>query len=87
MSLGARILDRLIALYQLIPRGPVQRCRFYPTCSQYGREALATHGAGRGAWLTIKRVGRCHPFHPGGIDHVPPREGRDDAEGVEPWTS
>ncbi|WP_020616816.1 membrane protein insertion efficiency factor YidD [Paenibacillus daejeonensis] len=48
-------------------------CRFYPTCSAYALEALETHGAARGSWLTVKRLCKCHPFHPGGIDHVPPR--------------
>jgi putative membrane protein insertion efficiency factor len=48
-------------------------CRFYPTCSTYALEALDTHGPWKGLWLTIKRVSKCHPFHPGGVDHVPPR--------------
>ncbi|MFD3448704.1 membrane protein insertion efficiency factor YidD [Microbacteriaceae bacterium 4G12] len=46
-------------------------CRFYPTCSHYGLEAVQRHGALKGGWLTIKRIGKCHPFHPGGIDPVP----------------
>jgi len=46
-------------------------CRFYPTCSHYGLEAIKRFGALKGGWLTLKRIVKCHPFHPGGIDHVP----------------
>ena len=46
------------------------RCRFYPTCSAYGKEAIETYGAGMGGWLLFKRVLKCHPFHPGGYDPV-----------------
>ncbi|MBI3794014.1 MAG: membrane protein insertion efficiency factor YidD [Nitrospinae bacterium] len=43
-------------------------CRFHPTCSEYGREAVQKYGAVRGAWLSAKRLAKCHPFHPGGLD-------------------
>ena len=48
------------------------QCRYYPSCSHYGEEALRVHGALRGSWLTVKRIGRCHPWSPGGVDPVPP---------------
>ncbi|MFD2704511.1 membrane protein insertion efficiency factor YidD [Salibacterium lacus] len=51
-------------------------CRFFPSCSQYGMEAVQTHGAWKGLWLTVKRISKCHPFHPGGFDPVPPPKNR-----------
>jgi putative membrane protein insertion efficiency factor len=48
------------------------QCRFYPSCSHYGEQALRAHGAWRGSLLTVKRLGRCHPWSPGGYDPVPP---------------
>jgi len=68
------VLKFLIRGYQLAISplfGP--RCRFYPSCSQYAMEAIETHGARQGTWLTIKRISRCHPFHEGGFDPVPDR--------------
>lgn len=49
-------------------------CRFTPTCSQYGLEAIETYGALKGSYLTIVRILKCHPFHPGGYDPVPDKE-------------
>jgi putative membrane protein insertion efficiency factor len=48
-------------------------CRFYPSCSAYAVEALTVHGALRGSWLTLRRLLRCGPWHPGGLDPVPPK--------------
>jgi len=66
------VLKYLIRGYQLAISpllGP--RCRFYPSCSHYAIEAIETHGAARGVWLTAKRISRCHPWHEGGFDPVP----------------
>ncbi|MBY7143563.1 membrane protein insertion efficiency factor YidD [Virgibacillus sp. NKC19-3] len=51
-------------------------CRFYPTCSEYGIEAFHRFGAVKGGFLTIKRISKCHPFHPGGVDLVPEKKGK-----------
>jgi len=66
------VLKFLIRAYQLVLSpmlGP--SCRFYPSCSHYAIEAIESHGALRGTWLSAKRICRCHPFHPGGFDPVP----------------
>jgi putative membrane protein insertion efficiency factor len=66
------VLVFLIRAYQRVLSpllGP--RCRFYPSCSHYAAEAIATHGALRGSWLAARRIVRCHPLNPGGFDPVP----------------
>lgn len=72
MNLGQRLLIGLIRIYQ-IALSPYfgSQCRFSPTCSEYAKEAVARHGAVKGGWLAIRRIGRCHPYHPGGHDPVP----------------
>jgi len=49
-------------------------CRFYPSCSQYGMDALQVYGALQGSWLTLKRICRCHPWHAGGYDPIPSKK-------------
>lgn len=75
------LLTALIQVYRyaISPLlGP--RCRFWPTCSSYGLEAIRLHGPWRGGWLTLRRVLKCHPFHPGGVDPVPEPHGHDCAD-------
>lgn len=66
------LLTSFVRGYQLFvsPLLPAS-CRYYPSCSQYAIEALERHGAWRGSILAIRRIGRCHPFRPGGFDPVP----------------
>ena len=65
------VLQAPIRAWRVVSRVLPPRCRFHPSCSAYALEALEVHGAGRGSWLAVRRVARCHPFHDGGVDHVP----------------
>lgn len=68
----ARLLLSLLTLYRLCLSPFLGRnCRFFPSCSDYATEALSRYGAVKGAWLSVKRITRCHPWHSGGFDPVP----------------
>lgn len=64
-------LVKLIEGYQAVSRYTPAMCRFTPTCSEYGRQAIIKYGCLKGGWLATKRVCRCHPLHAGGYDPVP----------------
>lgn len=67
----AWLLTLLVQAYRAIPKPGSDVCRFLPSCSQYALDALAAHGGLRGGWLILRRLARCHPFNPGGVDPVP----------------
>ena len=73
---AARALLAAVRFYQraISPAFP-PRCRFEPSCSAYAAEAIEVHGAGRGTWLAVRRLAKCAPWHPGGVDLVPPPTG------------
>jgi len=81
-GIAAKLLGLLVRAYRntfglVLPNS----CRFQPTCSQYALDALTEYGAARGAWLTLKRIARCHPFAAGGYDPVPPKGQRTEDKG------
>lgn len=72
MNPAQRLLIALIRVYQIALSPFIgNQCRFTPTCSHYASEAVARHGAVKGGWLALRRIARCHPWHPGGHDPVP----------------
>ncbi len=78
-SLVARILIAVVRLYQLMISPWLGRvCRFEPSCSRYAVACLQAHGAARGSLLSVKRLCKCHPLHPGGYDPPPSGGDQDD---------
>ena len=72
LSVAKKVFIALLAFYQrLVSPAFPPRCRFYPSCSHYAKEAIEKYGALKGVFLAIRRVLRCHPLHPGGVDPVP----------------
>ena len=75
LSAAQRAVLAPIRFYRrvLSPLKPQPTCRFSPTCSSYALKAVETHGVWRGLLLAVRRILKCHPFHPGGLDPVPPK--------------
>ena len=71
------VLIGLLRVYRLLI-SPLygEVCRYYPSCSAYALEAVQVHGSVKGSWLAVRRLARCHPWAPGGVDKVPPRRER-----------
>ncbi len=78
------LLIGLVKAYRLLLSPYVGRsCRFDPTCSQYALDALNEYGALKGGWMAMRRIGRCHPWHPGGYDPVPHKHAHKDERAKE----
>lgn len=74
-----RLAIKLIHVYRYLASPWVgNQCRFYPTCSHYAEEALKAHGFLKGGYLSARRLIKCHPWHPGGMDPVPPATDKTD---------
>jgi putative membrane protein insertion efficiency factor len=73
MNIAQLMILQLIRVYRLLLSPWLgNNCRFHPSCSHYAEQAIREHGALMGSWLTFKRLGKCHPWHEGGLDPVPP---------------
>jgi putative membrane protein insertion efficiency factor len=67
-----RVYQILLSPFLHAISGPAAGCRFLPTCSEYARQAIHAHGLRRGGWMALRRIFKCHPWHEGGFDPVPP---------------
>ena len=76
LVLGVRLYRWVLSPAKALLFGPLGRCRFTPSCSEYALEALQRHGALAGSWLALKRIGRCHPWGGCGLDPVPERKSK-----------
>lgn len=70
-----KVLLKLIYLYQLMPISSHSKCKYYPTCSNYAKEAIEVYGSLKGSYLATKRILKCNPFSKGGVDLVPRKNG------------
>jgi putative membrane protein insertion efficiency factor len=71
---AAPLIGAIVVYQRVVSPMLPPTCRYYPSCSAYAVTALRRFGPFRGTWLAVKRLGRCHPWAPGGVDHVPARQ-------------